>query len=60
MKTILMGLILIHFSGTAFAQLERYEYFDTSGEVTVGTYVKVAENMVPYYLEGISKHGYQL
>lgn len=55
MKTIFMGLILVFFSGTAFAQLEPYEDFDTSDEVTVATYVKVAENMIPYYLEGISK-----
>jgi len=55
MKKVILCLSFTLFSGQAFAQLEPYTDFDTSDDVTISTYVKVAENMIPYYLEGISK-----
>lgn len=55
MKAIIMTIALCFIFQIGFAQLEPYKDFDTSDEVTFISTIKVSENMIPYYLEGLQK-----
>ena len=55
MKRLTCLLAFLIISTTAFAQLEPYTDFDTDMGVSVIATVKVSENMIPHYLEGLSK-----
>jgi hypothetical protein len=50
---VLCLVTLIGLSGTALGQLKYGTDFTTSDSVALVTHVKVASNMIPYYLEGI-------
>ena len=54
MKTLLT-LFLAGMVTFTYAQLEPWTDFETSEEVNVVSTTKVSENMIPYYLEGLSK-----
>ena len=55
MKKLFVSLLSIFAFSTVYAQLEPYDDFETSDEVTIISTIKVSENMIPYYLEGLSK-----
>jgi len=55
MKKLFLTLSFACIISLAHAQLEPYTDFETSDEVTYITTTKVSENMIDYYLEGLSK-----
>lgn len=54
MKT-LFTLVLACVFTFCYAQLDPWSDFETSEEVNVVNTTKVSENMIPYYLEGLTK-----
>lgn len=52
---LLVTLLALMFSTSAFAQLKPYQDYDISDNVWSVTTVKVNSNMVDHYLEGIRK-----
>jgi len=48
-----LAMVLVSLSATAAGQLKYGTDFTTSDSVALVTHVKVASNMIPYYLEGI-------
>lgn len=52
---LLVTLLALMFTTSAFAQLKPYQDYDISDNVWAVTTVKVNSNMVDHYLEGIQK-----